>query len=285
MLLIDLHCRIVGQYGQNGMWGCFMEGKSVLMSVSGRSATITLNRPDKLNPLDWSTLRELDAALDRIESLDGIEVVVVTGAGRAFSAGGDLDGYVGLYRQPDQFRLFLDDFFRVLDRMEASPRIFIAAVNGACVAGGLELLLACDLSVAAREAKIGDGHLNFGQLPGAGGSQRLPRMIGAMRAKYLMLTGRLLSGEEAERIGLVSLAVPAGELPGALARLTERVLAMSPLGVKGVKYLVNEGMQRPLAEALRMEIEFVHDYATTSADAMEGLLAFRDKRSPAFIGR
>ncbi len=105
---------------------------------------------------------------------------------------------------PDKFAAFLDDFFQLLDAIEASAKIYIAAVNGVCVAGGIELLLACDLAIAAASARIGDGHLNFGQLPGAGGSQRLPRAIGLLRAKHLILTGALLSAAEAERIGLVN---------------------------------------------------------------------------------
>ena len=132
------------------------------------------------------------------------------------------------------------------------------------------------------EAKIGDGHLKFGQLPGAGGSQRLPRAIGVERAKHLLLTGRLVDGAEAERIGLVAEAVPAAELEAHVDTLVESLLAHGRAGVEGMKRLVNRGMAGTLAEGLRMEIDHVHRYATTHPDATEGLLAFRDKRRPRF---
>ena len=163
--------------------------------------------------------------------------------------------------------------------------MFVAEVNGFCVAGGLELMLACDLAVASEDARIGDGHLNFGQLPGAGGSQRLPRAIGATRAKQLIYTGRLIDGREAERIGLVAEAVPSDALAATVDTLIETMLEKSPLGLARAKLLVNEGMRCDLAAALELEIDLVHDYATTSEDAIEGLMAFKDKRKPKFTGR
>jgi enoyl-CoA hydratase/carnithine racemase len=248
-------------------------------------AWLTLSRPDKLNPLDWKTVRGLAALVARLEADEAVRVVVLTGAGRAFSAGGDLEGYLALYRDPGTFRRFLDDFHDLLWAIERSRCIYIAAINGHCVAGGLEVALACDIIVAAEEAKIADGHIVFGQLPGAGGSQRLARTVGALRAKDLILTGRTIDGREAERIGLASRTVPNRELAATVQTLIEGLLRASPLGLKGGKYLVNEGMRRPLAEALRMEIEHVHAYATQSEDAMKGLLAFRDKRAPRFRGQ
>ncbi len=257
----------------------------VLVEWRDALAVVTLNRPDKLNPIDWATIRALRAAADALETEPGLRAVIVTGAGNAFSAGGDLDGYVDLYRDPPRFQAFLDDFFALLDRIERSSRIWIAAINGHCVAGGLELALACDIVIAAREAQIADGHLNFGQLPGAGGSQRLPRAIGALRAKRLILTGARIDGVEAERIGLASLTVPRAELMTATLQLAERMRDKSPLGLAEAKRLVNDGADLELAQALRMEIRRVHRYATTSHDATEGLMAFRDKRRPAFEGR
>jgi len=246
-----------------------------------RAARLTLARPDKLNPLDWATVRELRRAVAEIEA-SKVVAVVVTGEGRSFSAGGDLEGYIALYRQPDRFAEFLDDFYRLLTAMEQSPKIYVAAVNGVCVAGGLELLLACDVAIAADSAKIGDGHLNFGQLPGAGGSQRLTRAIGLTRAKHLMLTGALLPAAEAERIGLVNAVVPAAELETAALKFVDGLLEKSRVGVRGAKYLANLAMTTDLEEGLKREIAFVHDYATTEPDATEGLVAFKDKRKPAF---
>ena len=208
---------------------------------------LTLARAEKLNPLDWVTVRELKDAVAKIEGMP-VVAVVITGHGRSFSAGGDLEGYLRLYRRPDEFSAFLDDFFQMLNAIEASSKIYVAAINGVCVAGGLELLLACDLVIAAASARIGDGHLNFGPLPGAGGSQRLPRAIGLLRAKHLILTGN-----EKRRVGL-----------------------------RGAKHLTNLTLTTDLATGLKREIEFVHRYATTEPDATEGLVAFKEKRNPVF---
>lgn len=258
------------------------EAPGIRVEREGGLALVTLDRADKLNPLDWGTVRELRDAVAALEREADVAVVVITGAGRAFSAGGDLAGYLRLYRSPADFRAFLQDFHDLLAAIEASAKIYVAAVNGFCVAGGLELILACDLVLAAESAQIGDGHLNFGQLPGAGGSQRLPRAIGVLRAKHLMLSGALLPAREAERIGLVGEVVPDGRLVERARELAAGLLEKSRSGVRGMKHLVNAGMQGPLEAGLTMEMEYVHRYATTDPDATEGLAAFRDKRKPAY---
>jgi enoyl-CoA hydratase len=256
--------------------------RNILVERAGGLAVITLNRADKMNPLDRGTVRELRDETAALERDADIAVVVITGAGRAFSAGGDLAGYVKLYRAPAEFRAFLQDFHDLLAALEASEKIYVAAVNGFCVAGGLELMLACDIVLAAEEAKIGDGHVNFGQLPGAGGSQRLPRAIGVLRAKRLMLSGELLPARECERIGLVGEVVPDARLMERAREIAASLLDKSRSGLKGMKHLVNAGMQRPLEEALALEMDYVHRYATTDPDATEGLLAFGEKRRPVY---
>jgi enoyl-CoA hydratase len=261
-----------------------VSGQNTKLRWDGAVARLTLTRADKLNPLDWATVRELKAAVATIDQRADIFAVVVTGAGRSFSAGGDLDGYIDLYRQPDKFRSFLNDFYDMLTAIEASPKIYVAAVNGVCVAGGLELLLACDLAIAAHSARIGDGHLNFGQLPGAGGSQRLPRAVGLLRAKHLMLTGALLEAEEARQIGLVNEVVPDRELEAAVTRLVGQLQQKSRVGLRGAKHLANLTLTMGLDEGLKAEIAFVHRYATTEPDATEGLVAFKEKRKPMFSG-
>lgn len=261
-----------------------MTYEHVLLELRDGVATLTLNRPEQLNPLDWATVKELRALMERLEEDPAVRVVVITGRGRAFSAGGDLKGYLGLYRRAEDFRQFLQDLCDVLDRIERSAKVVIAAVNGYCLAGGLELMLACDLVVASEDARIGDAHLNFGQLPGGGGSQRLPRAIGVLRARQLFFTGDWVTGREAERIGLVNRAAPAGELMLAVDELAKKILAKSPAGVRGIKYLVREGIEMPLHAALDLELNYVHNYATTSHDATEGLLAFAEKRPPQFRG-
>ncbi|MDO8878232.1 MAG: enoyl-CoA hydratase/isomerase family protein [Pseudolabrys sp.] len=257
-------------------------GHNIEIELKGACAWLTFTRADKLNPLDWATVRELKAAVAAIEAKPEVMAVIITGRGRSFSAGGDLDGYIGLYQNPDKFAAFLNDFLQALKAIEASSKIYLAAVNGVCVAGGLELLLACDLAIAAESAKIGDGHLNFGQLPGAGGSQRLPRAVGLLRAKHLMLTGDLVSAAEAKQIGLVNEVVPDTQLLAAAEALVTRLGEKSRVGLRGAKYLANLTLTADLDSGLRQEIEFVLRYATTEHDATEGLVAFKEKRKPVF---
>jgi enoyl-CoA hydratase/carnithine racemase len=256
--------------------------QNIKLAWKGPAAWVTLSRADKLNPLDWSTVKELRRALAEIDARKGVIAAVIIGSGRAFSAGGDLDAYVDLYKKPKEFQQFLDDFHALLNGIEASKRVFIAAVNGVCVAGGLELLLACDLVYASDTARIGDGHLNFGQLPGAGGSQRLPRAIGLARAKHLFFSGDLLPAVEAERVGLVNKVVPAAELDKAVTAFIEQMAAKSPVGLAKVKHLANITAAMNLTDGLKHEIGVVHNYATTDHDATEGLIAFNKKRKPNF---
>jgi enoyl-CoA hydratase/carnithine racemase len=254
------------------------------VNKSGKVATITLSRPDQLNPLDKTTVAELLTAVQQIDEDTAISIVVIRGAGRAFSAGGDLEGYMELYRKPGEFAAFLRAFNRLLETIERSDKIYVCVVHGACVAGGVELMLACDIILAAHEARIGDGHLNFAQLPGAGGSQRLPRAVGSLRAKLLIMTGRLINGTEAERIGLVSMAVPLADIETSLDELLGELSEKSPLGLSGAKYLTNTGRIGSRDTALELELQYVLRYATTSRDAYEGLTAFKEKRKPILRG-
>ena len=148
--------------------------------------------------------------------------------------------------------------------------------------GGLELILACDVVIIAEEARIADGHLNFGQLPGAGGSQRLPCAIGVLRARELILTGRFVSGRGAHAMGLASVCAPQGEFARTVADFTQDLLTKSHAGRRGAKYLVNEGMKGSLANGLELEMDYVHHYAINHADAVEGLMAFKENRTPRF---
>lgn len=259
-----------------------MSYQNIRLAFDGAIARVTLARADKLNPLDWSTVKELKQAVAEIEARRQVRCVILTGEGRSFSAGGDLDGYLRLYRAPDQFQAFLDDFYAMLVGIETARAVWIAAVNGVTVAGGIELLLACDMAIAAASARIGDGHLKFGQLPGAGGSQRLPRAIGLLRAKHLMLTGDLLDAETAERWGLVTRVVADAELIATADAIAAGLLAKSGVGLAGAKRLANLTLELPYDEGLKAEIAFVHHYATTEPDAMEGLVAFKEKRAPRF---
>jgi enoyl-CoA hydratase/carnithine racemase len=245
---------------------------------------LTLNRPQDRNPLDGATLELLRDLLVELSGDGTTRAIVITGAGPAFSAGGDLKGYQTLYRAPEEFAGFLDTFHQVCDLLERSPAVTVAMVNGACVAGGLELALACDLVTMAEGAMIGDGHLRFGQLPGAGGSQRLVRAIGRQRARHWLLSARLFDAPAALAAGLVVGTFPPEQLRVETLALLTPILAQSPLAVAQMKELIRLADEAPLSEGLRQEMRIVSDYAVTSHDAMEGLKAFAERRKPTYRG-
>jgi enoyl-CoA hydratase len=258
--------------------------EDVELTADGIARVLTLSRPDDRNPLDGATVAELRARAEAADRDDAVRVLVVTGAGTAFSAGGDLRAYLDVYRDAERFRTFLDDF-RVLNaRLEHGRFVSIAMVNGACVAGGLELALACDLITIADDARIGDGHLGTGQIDGAGGSQRLVRALGAQRAKQLLLTGKLWSGTEAAAAGLALFSAPADDLRGRTLDLAAELATYSPLAVKHMKTLVSYSAHMEFEDALSAEQELVVGYATKSHDAVEGLLAFLERRPPRYTG-
>lgn len=258
--------------------------QSALVDVRNGAIWITLNRPHALNAITPDMVAAIDAALDRTEA-DDIKAVVLTGRGRAFCAGADLK-FVRTATGGDENALstFLDSILQLMGRIEKCPRPVIAAVNGITVAGGLELVLCCDLVIAARSARIGDGHINFGLLPGGGGSIRLPRKIGPTRAKLLLFTGDSVPAEDLEAAGLVNEVVDDGDLLPAAGRLVAKLSDKSPLALRRVKLLVDDGLEQPTATALRLELLATEAHAA-SYDMKEGLAAFEEKRKPNFIGR
>lgn len=251
------------------------------------AAVITLNRPDQLNAIDWETVGALGSVLDSLAGDTAVRAVLVTGSGRAFSAGGDLKKYQALQRDPVAFPRFLLDFHETMGRFRTLPVPAVALVNGVAVAGGLELLLACDFAFAARSARIGDGHLNFGQMGGGGVLTILPRLIGLPRATELVLSGRLLPAEEAAEWRLVSRVVDDGDLLAAGLAFAEEIAAKSALAVANAKRVMASIWLENLAvdPGLRREREVDAVYCLTSFDAPEGLEAFAEKRPPRFQGR
>jgi enoyl-CoA hydratase len=247
---------------------------------------ITLNGPDQLNPIDGAVLAELDAAIDALVSDTTVRALLVTGAGRAFSAGGDLKAYVELMRDPVAFPAFVTELHRVFGRLRQVPVPAIALVNGVTAAGGLELVLNCDIAIAARSARIGDCHLNFGMMGGGGVLTLLPRFIGIARAHELVLTGRLLDAEEAAAWGLVSRVVDDDALLGAGLELAATIAAKSPLAVANAKEVMRAVWAGNVAvdDGLRLERDRNASYCLTSNDAREGLEAFSAKRQPRFTG-
>jgi enoyl-CoA hydratase/carnithine racemase len=258
-----------------------------LQQEGAHAALLVLNRPEQLNAIDWAMLHDLDDRLDDVEADASVRCLLLTGAGRAFSAGGDLKGYIELQRDAVRFPQFVADLHRVFGRLRRLHVPAVALVNGVTAAGGLELLLNCDFAIAAAEARIGDGHLNFGQMGGGGVLTLLPRLIGPQKAAELLFSGRFLDACEAEQWGLVSRCVPAGDLLATGLDFAEQVARKSPLAVANAKEVMTTlwADHIPLDAAMRYERERNAYYCLTSFDAPEGLQAFSEKREPRFRGR
>ncbi|MFM0751953.1 enoyl-CoA hydratase/isomerase family protein [Paraburkholderia strydomiana] len=260
-----------------------MHAAAVLTEVRDGAIWLTLNRPEAMNSISPAVVQGLMHGLDLAATSNEVRAVVLCGTGRAFCAGADLK-FVRSTGDADGVGSFLGDFLVLLNRLEAFPKPVIAAVNGMALAGGLEMVLCCDLVVAARSAQFGDAHANYGLLPGGGGSVRLPRKIGPTRAKYLMFTGEFESAEHMKSAGLVNEIVDDPALLEAVGALVASIAAKSPLGLARMKALVDDGLQQPLEVALRQELlmSALHEQ---SHDMHEGLAAFEEKRAPRFVGR
>lgn len=258
---------------------------AVVVERRGTAAWLRINRPDALNSLNPDVVAGLQDALDSAEADAEVRSVVLTGTGRAFCAGADLK-FVRRTGEAsgDAQNRFLEEVGALLNRIEAFPKPVVAAVNGLALAGGLETVLCCDIVIAAAGARLGDAHANYGLLPGGGASIRLPRKIGANRAKYLIFTGDFLPATDPVWTGLVNAVVPDGELDGAVTELVDKLAARSPLGLSRMKQLVNDGLEQPATTGLRLELlaSALHAH---SDDMNEGLRAFEEKRSPQFSGR
>jgi enoyl-CoA hydratase/carnithine racemase len=246
---------------------------------------VTLNRPEEMNPLNWATVKELRKALETLSTDKGVRVIAITGAGRAFSAGGDLKAYMYLYRHETEYRGFLHDMRVTFDSIATLPQPVIALINGYCIAGGIELMEACDFAYAAKSAKIGDGHPNFGQIGGAGGNVRLPRWVSPPRARELLFTGKLLTADQALEWGLVNRVVPDDKLLDAGLEFANVIAEKSPLGTRLTKKICNLSLNMSLEDALHMEIQENVHYCVSGYDSYEGLLAFDENRPPKFEGR
>lgn len=216
--------------------------ESVISEIRGGAMWITLNRPDTLNAITPAVVSGINAALDKAQ-LSDVRAVVLTGTGRAFCAGADLK-FVRGEAGNDETALsrFLDTVLLVMNRLETFPMPVIASLNGLTLAGGLELMLCCDLVVAARSAKLGDAHANYGLLPGGGSSVRLPRKIGSTRAKYLLYTGEFVPAEQLVAAGLVNEVVDDDKLIPTTQALVAKLVSKSPLGLRRMKALVDDGL-------------------------------------------
>lgn len=252
-----------------------------------RAVLLTLNRQADLNAISWEMLHALDEAIDEIIDEPIVRAVFITGAGRAFCAGGDLKKYIALQRDPREFPQFVDDLHRIFGRLRTLDVPVIALVNGVAAAGGLELILNCDFAIASADARIGDAHLNFGQMGGGGVLSLLPRLVGIQRAADLIFSGRLLSATEALEWALVSRVVDAEALLSEGRELARQYAIKSRLALANAKYVMNAVWSESLSvtASLRLERERNALYCLTSSDAPEGLDAFQSKRQPRFAGR
>jgi enoyl-CoA hydratase/carnithine racemase len=247
---------------------------------------LTLNRPSDMNSLTADLLHAISARLEEAAADPTLVVLVFTGAGRAFCAGADLKVLDAL-PQAERDRTtaaFLALASATFTAIADFPKPVIAAVNGIATAGGLELILACDIVIAAKGAKIGDGHANYGLLPGAGASVRLPRRIGASRAKYLFFTGELVPAETLIAAGLVSEVVEEADLVPRVDAIVSVLAKKSPLGLARMKQLANFSVDNA-SEAQGLALEYALSVLhTASYDRNEGIAAFRDRRAPKFEG-
>ena len=265
-----------------------MGGEFETISVERRGAGVwlTLDRPDKLNAFNDVMVEEMDKVLATYEEDNTVAALVLTGAGRAFCAGGDL-GFVdeGMGQGArDPRTVLLERLNKVCLRLERYPKPVVAAVNGMALAGGLEFVACCDLVFCSDKAKLGDVHQNYGLIPGGGNSQRLPRKMGLNFAKYLLFTGEMLPPERFIPCGFVQEVLAPEELVPRVEALVELFGTKSPLALRRVKQIVQDGIEQPLESGLRLELAMSEAHAM-SHDMREGVTAFAEKRKPKFEGR
>jgi enoyl-CoA hydratase len=256
--------------------------ETVLVERVDRVAILTINRPDKMNALSEQVRVDLLDALAEIEADAGVGVVVITGAGeKAFIAGADISEFAG--RTPFDQRWAMRSP-RIFDVMASFPKPVIAMVNGFCLGGGCELAMSCDLRVASEKASFGQPEINLGLIPGGGGTQRLPRLVGTGQAMRLILSGDRIPAAEAKQIGLVDLVFPHEELRAKTLELAQKIASRSPLTLKVAKEAVRASERLAIEEGILYERD-LFCLCFSSADKEEGVAAFLEKRPAAWTGR
>ncbi len=260
-----------------------MEYENLLLAVSDRIATVTINRPKSLNALNPATMRELSAVFGDLAGREDAGVVLLTGSGeKAFVAGADISEMRDFTpMQALEFTLFGQG---VLESIERLPQPVIGVINGFALGGGCELAMACDLLIAADTARFGQPEVNLGIIPGYGGTQRLPRLVGRNIAKELVLTGEMITAQRAYEIGLVNRVVPRAELMNAAREVAAKILAKGPFAVRTAKMAMNRGLDLDLSNACALEAN-VFAVGFSTADRVEGMTAFLEKRKAVFTGK
>jgi enoyl-CoA hydratase len=255
-----------------------MAYENIQVETRGRVGLIRLNRPKQLNALNDALMNELGDALARCDADEGIGAIVLTGSDKAFAAGADIGamkdwGYMDVYKT--------DYITRNWERMRTIRKPVIAAVAGYALGGGCELAMMCDIVVAADSARFGQPEIKLGVIPGAGGTQRLPRAVGKAKAMDMILTGRTMDAQEAERAGLVSRVVPADKLLDEALAMGAQIAEFSLPSVMMAKEAVNRAYEAPLGEGVLFERRLFHALFGTT-DQKEGMAAFAEKRKPTF---
>ncbi|WP_460448364.1 enoyl-CoA hydratase [Alsobacter sp. SYSU BS001988] len=254
-----------------------MSHDTIIVETLGRVGLVRLNRPQALNALNGALIGELNEALDGFDRDPGIGAVVITGSEKAFAAGADIKEM----QAKSYPETYLEDFITAWDRVAQRRKPIIAAVAGFALGGGCELAMMCDFILAADTAKFGQPEIKLGVMPGAGGTQRLTRLVGKSKAMEMCLTGRMMDAAEAERAGLVSRIVPAADLVDEALRVAAQIAELSMPIVMMTKESVNRSYETTLAEGIRFERRVFHAMFATQ-DQKEGMSAFVDKRKAKF---
>lgn len=246
-----------------------MAYETIIYTVDAGIGRITINRPEAMNAITPGMLKELRDAVLEAGKDSKVRIIVLTGAGKAFSSGVDLKSLGGLKLERGKVGDILDIPARnLITAIRSVPKVVIALVNGFCFTGAMEIMLACDLVIASEDAKIGDTHAKWGLRPTWGMSARLPRRVGFLKAKELSFTAEAISGKEAERIGLINQAVPAGNLEEALQTIARKIMANSPQSIEAYKMLYNSNETMTLEESL--ELEYKSEFNITDTEQRLG---------------
>ena len=254
-----------------------MAYQNIILEKEENIAIVTFNRPEAMNVLNNQTRAEFTEAIAGVAADDEIKVLILTGSGKAFVAGSDIKEF----SQTTPY--VAHSISRLGEMVEKLEKPVIAAVNGFCLGGGCEIAMGCDIVIASEKAKFGQTEINIGIIPGGGGTQRLPRLIGVCKAKELIYTGDIISAEQADRLGLVNRVVPMDELMPAAKELAKRIATKSTAALKLAKTAINRGMQTNLESGLKYEYE-LYSLALSLEDRVEGVNAFLEKRAPKFVG-
>lgn len=258
-----------------------MDFENLIYRKDAGIATITVNREKALNALNKGVIADLHKAFDDIYADDKIRAVIITGAGRAFVAGADIAEMKVM--TAEEGRTMIRTGQNLMNRIEYCDKPVIAAVNGFALGGGCELAMACDIRIASEKAKFGQPETKLGIIPGYGGTQRLPRLVGKGMAKKLIYTGDLIDANEAYRIGLVEELVAAEDLLAKAQKLASTICSNAPIAMAMAKSAINEGIHQEVKDAVALEAERF-DTAFDSADRMEGMAAFLENRNASFKG-